>query len=393
MKKTLDIIHHQHLNDFQEKNKKRATLQAKIKKCEEHLQKLNEKREKYCIDSIPDEIIDEILQKKDQLQNLNENLQNIGDENDEIEYLTNTGLLLFKYYDIIENGSEETNLPIPKKNSILNQIMKKKDEPKPDEKTSEDRKNDNNETIDRAYIIEKYRYYTECNFFKTQDKTENTTNIDCCENCKSVDILTYLNDGIQCCNNCQTVRQIIIDHDRPSYKDPPREVTYFSYKRMNHFSEWVSQIQGKETTDIPDEIYDNILLEIKKQKITNMADLTPLKVKEILKKLKYNKYYEHIPHIINKLNGVPAPLFYPELECTLKNMFKQIQPLFLKYAPPTRKNFLSYSYVLHKFFQLLGKDQYLQYFPLLKNREKLHKQDIIWKKMCAELKWEFYPSI
>jgi hypothetical protein len=130
MKKTLDIIHHQHLNDFQEKNKKRATLQAKIKKCEEHLQKLNEKREKYCIDSIPDEIIDEILQKKDQLQNLNENLQNIGDENDEIEYLTNTGLLLFKYYDIIENGSEETNLPIPKKNSILNQIMKKKDEPK-----------------------------------------------------------------------------------------------------------------------------------------------------------------------------------------------------------------------------------------------------------------------
>lgn len=96
-----------------------------------------------------------------------------------------------------------------------------------------------------------------------------------------------------------------------------------------------------------------------------MADLTPKKIKEILKKLRINKYYEHSNHIINKLNGIPIPHFEPELEEKLRTMFKLIQPPFVKYAPPDRKNFLSYSYVLHKMIQLLGRDEYLPNFPLL----------------------------
>lgn len=124
-----------------------------------------------------------------------------------------------------------------------------------------------------------------------------------------------------------------------------------------------------------------------------MADLTCIKVKEILKKLKIHKYYEHIPHIINKLNGLPTPHFDPELEDKLRSMFKQIQPLFLKYAPGVRKNFLSYSYVLHKFVQLMDKDEYLVYFPLLKSREKLAAQDTIWKKICEELHWQYITSM
>jgi hypothetical protein len=100
-----------------------------------------------------------------------------------------------------------------------------------------------------------------------------------------------------------------------------------------------------------------------------MADLTPMKIKEILKKLKINKYYEHVPHIMNKLNGLPIPHFEQELEEKLRTMFKLIQPPFLKYAPANRKNFLSYSYSLHKMIQLLGKDEYLVNFPLLDYRE------------------------
>ena len=109
-----------------------------------------------------------------------------------------------------------------------------------------------------------------------------------------------------------------------------------------------------------------ILLEIKKQKITNMADLTYNKLKEILKKLKMNKYYEHSAHILNKLNGLPIPHFEPELEEKLRTMFKMIQSPFLKHAPVKRKNFLSYSYVIHKFLQLLGRDEYLKNFSLNK---------------------------
>lgn len=162
---------------------------------------------------------------------------------------------------------------------------------------------------------------------------------------------------------------------------------------MGFSNEWLNQIQGKETTEIPEEVYDKILLEIKKQRITNMADISYDKVKEILKKLKINKYYEHIQHILNRLNGLPMPHLSPELEEKLRSMFKQIQTPFLKHSPPERKNFLSYSYVLHKFIQLLEKDEYLKHFILLKSRDKLFSQDRIWEKICKELGWQFIPSL
>lgn len=124
-----------------------------------------------------------------------------------------------------------------------------------------------------------------------------------------------------------------------------------------------------------------------------MSKLTPKKLRDILKKLDKNKYYEHVPHIINRLNGLPPPTISRETEEELRRMFKEIEETFIKYCPKNRKNFLSYSYVLHKFFQLLELDEFLPCFMLLKSREKLHQQDLIWKKICEELRWEFIPSV
>jgi hypothetical protein len=74
-------------------------------------------------------------------------------------------------------------------------------------------------------------------------------------------------------------------------------------------------------------------------------------------------------------------------------MFKEIQVPFLKHSPLYRKNFLSYSYVIHKFIQILEKDEYLKFFPLLKSRDKLHQQEQIWKNICIDLGWKFIRSI
>ncbi len=74
-------------------------------------------------------------------------------------------------------------------------------------------------------------------------------------------------------------------------------------------------------------------------------------------------------------------------------MFKDIQGPFLKHCPKDRKNFLSYSYVLYKFFQILGLNEYLKFFPLLKSREKLYVQDQIWKKICEDLNYKVIPSL
>jgi hypothetical protein len=119
-------------------------------------------------------------------------------------------------------------------------------------------------------------------------------------------------------------------------------------------------------------------------------------VQSYLKKLKYNKYYEHIPTIINEFCGLKSPKLTPELEQQLKIMFDEIQAPFEKYSKivcPLRKNFLNYNYTFYKMCQLLGKDEFLLYFPLLKNRERLYEHDRIWKGICTDLKWEFISSI
>jgi hypothetical protein len=175
-------------------------------------------------------------------------------------------------------------------------------------------------------------------------------------------------------------------------KDMDKNVNY-SYKKENHFNEWVNQFQAKELTYLPPKLIEDLKQDLKKQKIMKKSDITHKKIKELLKKLGYNKYYEHIPYITTILNGVAPPTMPRELEEKLRNMFHMIQKPFEKFCPGNRTNFLSYSYVLYKFCELLDADEFLIFFPLLKSREKLIDHDRIWRLICNELKWEFIPTI
>mgnify|MGYP003389225679 CR=1 FL=1 len=213
-----------------------------------------------------------------------------------------------------------------------------------------------------------------------------------CKLCKSIMIYSLL-DSELICKKCGYTESIIINSDKSSYKDPPREANYFAYKRINHFNEWLAQFQAKETTEITEEIYTNIYKEIKKNINFDIESITNAQLKTILKKLQYNKYYENIPHIINVLNGKKAPSLTRNEEEHLRTLFKEIQLPFSNNCPSERKNFLSYSYVLHKFCELLEYDYLLPNFPLLKSREKLLQQDKIWKLICKDLHWQYIPSI
>ena len=225
--------------------------------------------------------------------------------------------------------------------------------------------------------------------YKSLNINSYVVNSDTCE-CKG-ELIYVEHEGVQICNVCGKINSHIIEHDKPSYRDPPQEVSFYAYKRINHFREILAQFQAKETTDIPDEIIENIKQQIKKERIT-LDELTNSKSKDILKKLGYNKYYEHIPFIKDKL-GIKPPVMSQELETKLCNLFMEIEKQYSKYCPNNRVNFLNYYYVLFKLCELLKEKKFLPYFPMLKDQTKRIEQDVIWKKICKELKWTFYPTI
>jgi hypothetical protein len=219
--------------------------------------------------------------------------------------------------------------------------------------------------------------------------------IDSCRTCAYSNIIHFHDTSDLVCDSCGAIVATLISEEL-TYKEEQEtseKVVNYSYKRENHFNEWLSQFQAQEMTSIPDDVIIQLRAELKKMKIKKLEDITHVKIRGLLKKLKLNKYYEHVPYITNILNGIKPPNMPQELEEYLRIMFKDIQKPFDDNCPSDRKNFLSYSYVLYKFCELLGEDDYLQYFPLLKSKEKLYQQDVIWRKICNNLRWEFIPTV
>ena len=217
-----------------------------------------------------------------------------------------------------------------------------------------------------------------------------------CESCDG-GMVADTRESVMVCRKCGIQKPYVgLSEANLSYQEEISQnmVSSFSYKRLNHFSEWLNSIQAKVSTDIPEDVIDAIRAEFKKSRTSLRSQITPPKVRQYMKKLNLNKLYEHAHHVCTLINGVPAPSLEPELEERLKHMFVAIQQPFERAIKgTTRKNFLSYSFVLFKMAELLGRDDLLCHFSLLKSAEKLYQQDVIWKKICAELGWEFVRSV
>jgi hypothetical protein len=214
-----------------------------------------------------------------------------------------------------------------------------------------------------------------------------------CAQCGSIDFFIDSVVSDEICRECGITRYVQCDEVGFKEEQEIEKNIIYTYKRENHFNEWVAQFQAKESTNVPNEVIEQIRSEFKKQKIKDVSEITHAKVRALLKKLNMNKYYEHVPYITTILNGIKPPTMNQALEDRLRLMFHHIQKPFEKHRPQDRKNFLSYSYVLYKFCELLGEDDYLPCFQLLKSKEKLYKQDQIWKKICQELSWEYIKTI
>ena len=218
---------------------------------------------------------------------------------------------------------------------------------------------------------------------------------DICIRCNKGEMIPQDDEGIMICNNnkCGVYVQFIVDNDKPTYKEPPNEVTYNAYVRLNHFKEILSQFQAKETTQIPADVIDTIKRRIKKERIQDMvSEINYEKMREILKKLGYNRYFEHIQYI-NSILGIKPPVMSDELQDTLCVLFIEIQEPWAIHCPAYRTNFFNCTYTLYQLCVLLDQTQYLPFIPMMKDREKQLEQDMVWKKVCDTLDWEFVPTV
>ena len=315
--------------------------------------------------------IDEKLILRDEMDNLKERLR----ENKHMKttYLLDNAKYVFDYF---ENKKEISTGKNVVNNSILDSFFKVKTDKPPDG------------DVENKDIVKQYLSNVDESFIDVQQFIQ-PSNI--CPSCEIGELIPVDDEGILVCNKCSKQLQFLTENEKPSYKEPPKEVCFYAYKRINHFREILAQFQAKETTQIPENVIEDIKNQIKKERI-ELKQITNTKAKEILKKLGHNKYYEHIP-FIKDIIGIKPPVMTPELEDTLCNLFMDIQAPYAKFCPDDRVNFLNYYYTVYKLCELLEQRQFLPFFPMLKDREKRIDQDNVWKQICDELDWEFIPTI
>lgn len=366
---TLDTKHKEFLNDFS-KDENNVIPELKMER--------RDLREKLLDEGLT---IEQRLDYEDKIRDISQKIIEL--KNKKKEYFLDNSTYIFEYFENKKNisaGGEtgNKNAAVSSKANLINSFFKINKE---NDKANLAKRENNN-------IVQKYLSNIDDMFL---DINHFVCPADVCQLCHKGELIPLEEEGILVCNGCTRSVPYLIENDKPSYKEPPKEVCFYAYKRINHFKEILAQFQGKETTQIPPDVIENIKLQIKKERI-DLSQITNIKTKEILKKLGYNKYYEHIPFIKDKL-GIKPPIMSPELEETLCNLFVELQSPYSKYCPDDRVNFLNYYYTAYKLCELLGEEKYLTEFPMLKDPEKRMEQDIVWKKICEDLDWEFIPTI
>jgi hypothetical protein len=277
---TIDAKHNEMLKYFKDLQKSLPALKNELK---ESIQKYK------SIDLSKNNDFELIMEKdrlRDSIIELKERINKISGKEEENNYFLEVGLLLHNYYENVESAK---NVESDSKNFEKNLLYTSDNEDENDNIIQDEEDGDLEDGDDEIESVpEKVSYKSVINFFndrelrgdeKEKDKDNGYTsmkisdfvkeeavfkkknilddylkkinsnyvskikvdmNICKCPNCNE-EMILYPSDGIQICDKCGLQENILIESDKPSFKDPPMEVSYFSYKRINHYNEYKRQ--------------------------------------------------------------------------------------------------------------------------------------------------------
>jgi len=349
---------------------------------------LNEKHAlKGRIATLKETQIDDYMDICDQIRAIQQRIRSLKQEKK--QYLLDNSKYIFHYFEQKQQISSADQQVAKPSSAVINNFFKIK--ATTDKEGSEVTNPASDKYAQSKKLYQKYWRNVNGEIGNIQDFIQSC---DVCESCRKGEMIPQDEEGILICNNKECAKFItyIVDNNKPTNKEPPNEVSYTAYIRLNHFKEILSQFQAKETTQIPEEVIAAIRARIKKERIEDMSQITYDKMRDILRKLGLNKYFEHIQYI-NSLFGIKPPIMNEELHETLCVLFIEIQKPWAMHCPANRTNFFNYTYTLYQLCVLLDQTQYLPYIPLLKDLEKQRAQDQIWQKVCNTLGWLYIPSI
>lgn len=314
-------------------------------------------------------------QHKQQIIKLEEKINNLKEKTQEKEYFLNTSFMLYNYHKGKQIETNE-NIDKPFMENMINKTQ----------------------TTTKGDMLGKFINLIDNSNTDYEEKIKHKKNNSMCEECL-IEKMIIQSESTLVCPECGDTEYIILNNDKPNYKEISTDVNCFAYKKKNHFKEILNQIQGKESTTIPDEIYQKILEELRKTRVKT-EDVKKQKIRDILRKIGHTKYYEHRSNIIYKIKGIPPITLSRDIEDRLLLMFDDLLKPYAKCCPKTRKNFLNYYYVIRKLCEILGLKEILktEHLPHLKSRKKLAEHDQIWKEMIKLLSekdplWIYIPSL
>lgn len=371
---TVDSRHQEKVREFVTNRENIEEYKRELGRYKDRKQELEDKK----LINLTDIEFNEYKETVDIIKELDEKIYDIETNTSELDYYSNSYKLLYKYYmnDTYADDSESEDSDECIEKCGLENIL------------------EIDVTNEKSKILDEYLTATDKTY--QPKKIEINKYVDKCIECTSSDLVFNNIDGIYVCHECG----VINGYDEwkeynPSYKER-QDIDFqpqFAYKKINHFIDHLNNIQAVESVNIPEKVINAVKEEMKKERL-KPEKLDNKKIRIYLKKHRLSSYYVHAQRIISIITGIKKkPIMDDILKNKLISMFEEVLPPWYKTCPSMRYNFFSYKYIIYKFCELLGEDQVLKYCTLLKDREKLYKQDLMWKAVCKILRWEFIPSV
>ena len=146
--------------------------------------------------------LDEQLEINDRLRDIRKEIITIKKQKN--EYLLENSKLIFKYFEKKKDVSKGNN-----RRKILHSFFSKKT-------------NTNDDINDEINCVQQYLTNVDVKFL---DINHFIIKYDVCETCGG-ELIPVDHEGVCICNNCSKQIPFLIENEKPSYKEPPKEVMF-----------------------------------------------------------------------------------------------------------------------------------------------------------------------